>query len=427
MIIGIDASRANRDRKSGTEYYSYYLIRNLAKIDSENQYILYTDKPLKGGLLNLGREDCEDCMDENFLEYDKDGYQIIKSPHNNFKAKVLEWPFKYFWTLGRLSLEMIFKKPDILFVPAHALPLVVPKKNINTIHDVAFERDKKVYDKESVSIENVKLRKIINYFIKIFTRGRHGSSPLDYLSWSTRHALKKAKKIITVSNFSKQEILDIYKTDPNKIEVIHNGYNDYIYKKIEDKEKILKVLEGYNINQPYILYIGRLEKKKNTPALIEAFAILKEKNKSLKEKLVLLGYGSLGYDEVKYLIEEYHLEEDVIMPGWVDEKDVPFLYNGAHFFVFPSKHEGFGIPLLQAMGCETPIICSDLPVLREIAQDAALFFNPNEIHDIADSMNKIIFDEDLKNDLIKKGKKRAEDFSWRRCAEETLSLINGLK
>jgi len=427
MIIGIDASRANRDRKSGTEYYSYYLIRNLANIDSENQYILYTDKPLKGGLLDLTKSDSENFSITQEAECDNNGYQKIKSPHNNFKAKVLRWPFRFFWTLGGLSLEMLFHKPDVLFVPAHTLPLILPKKTINTIHDVAFERDKKVYVNDYIFSHGKKRKKIINFFAKIYTFGKYGSGRLDYLSWSTRIALKRATKIITISNFSKDEIVDIYKTDPKKIKVIHNGFNDLLYKKIENKEKIKSVLNKYEINQPYFLYIGRLEKKKNTPALVEAFAIAKERHKDLKEKLVLLGYGSFGYDEVKYLIEEYNLVNDVIMPGWVDEEDVPFLYNGASAFIFPTKHEGFGIPVIQAMGCGTPIACSDIPVLREVVQDVALFFNPKNVCDIAIAMAEIIINNDLRKSLVEKGNERAKNFNWRKCAQETLEVINSLK
>jgi hypothetical protein len=116
MIIGIDASRANRGHKSGTEWYSYYLIKNLACIDDKNEYILYTDKPLIGGLLNLEKEDIgEEFYKDEKIKFDKNGFQIIKSPYNNFKAKVLKWPFVFFWTLGRLSMEMLLRRIDVLF------------------------------------------------------------------------------------------------------------------------------------------------------------------------------------------------------------------------------------------------------------------------------------------------------------------------
>ncbi|PIR13440.1 hypothetical protein COV49_02235 [Candidatus Falkowbacteria bacterium CG11_big_fil_rev_8_21_14_0_20_39_10] len=422
MLIGIDASRANRQHKTGTEWYSYYLIRNLAQIDPKNEYILYTDKPLNGGLLDLTNS----SQKFNQIKINKKGYQTIKSPHNNFKAKILKWPFSFFWTLGRLSLEMLVYKPDVLFVPAHTLPLFIPEKTINTIHDVAFERDRYLYRYDKMGPEDRLGKRFLSLLVRIFTLNKYSANSLDYLRWSTRYALKKAKKIIAVSNFTKKEILEIYQTQPEKIKVIHNGYSDFLYKKIDDDYRIRIVLDKYGVERPYILYVGRLEKKKNTPALIEAFALAREKNKKIKEKLVLIGDAGFGFDEVKYMIGEYDLGQEVIIPGWVEEDDMPCFYSGATAFIFPSKHEGFGIPMLQAMGCQVPLAVSEIPVLHEVAGEAALFFCPYNTELIAGAIEKILTDEDLRKDLIKKGQERVKNFSWRKCAEETLRVIEGL-
>lgn len=421
MKIGIDASRANRKHKTGTEWYSYYLIRNLAQLDDKNEYILYADKPLVGGLLNLTNEK----LDEE-IKFDKKGFQIINCPHNNFKAKILKWPFSFFWTLGRLSLEMIIARPDVLFVPAHSLPLIHPKKTINTIHDVAFERDWHVYGHDKMGPEHKAGKKVIGFFVRLFTLGRYSADSVDYLRWSTRYSLKHAKKIIAVSNFTKSEILDIYNPKKEKIKVIHNGYSDFLYKKIDNQEKIDQVLNKYGLEKPYILYVGRLEKKKNTPALVEAFAIAKERNRNIKEKLVLIGNAGYGYDEAKYTIREYGIEDEVIKPGWVEEDDMPYVYNGATVFIFPSKHEGFGIPVLQAMGCGVPIAASEIPALHEATGIAALFFCPYDVEKIADAIEKITTDGSLRKDLVEKGKKQVKNFSWRKCARQTLELINNL-
>lgn len=423
MVIGIDASRANRDRKSGTEYYSYYLIKNLAKLDDENEYILYTDKPLKGGLLDLTTDDF-DNQDDVEIKFDNKGYQIIKSPHNNFKAKVLNWPFHFFWTLGRLSLEMLLHKPDILFVPAHSIPLIYPSRTINTIHDVAFAREKKIYNSENIDSNGVRVKNFINILVRIFSLGRYGANSIDYLNWSTKFSLKHSKKIITVSEFSKKEISDVYKNKKDKIEVVYNGFNKHLYKKINDQEGINKILSKYEIEKPYFIYVGRLEKKKNIPNLIEAFAMAKQNNKNLKEKLVLLGYASYGYDEIKYLIQEFNLDDEVIMPGWIEEDEVAYLLNYATALIFPSKHEGFGIPVVQAMNCGVPAAISDIAVLREVAQDSCLYFNPHNVCTMSKAMIEITTNESLRQDLIKKGEKRAKEFSWRKCAAETLEVIN---
>lgn len=424
MIIGIDASRANRDHKSGTEWYSYYVIRWLAKLDQKNQYILYSDKSLKSGLLDLTTKQYDDTgAINNDIKFDSQGFQILKSPGSNFKAKVLDWPFTYFWTQIRLSWEMLINKPDVLFIPAHTLPLVHPKKSIVTIHDIAFERERMLYEHSHIGPESRFSRKIVNTLVKIFTLGKYGANILDYHSWSARFALRKAEKIITVSNFSKKEMVDLYKAENNKIGVIYNGYNRGLYKKADDEEKIKEVLEKYDIEKPYVLYVGRLEKKKNTANLVEAFAMMKEENKDIKHKLVLVGDASHGYDEVKYVIREYNINDDIIITGWIPEMDMPYIYSGADAFVFPSLYEGFGIPLLQAMACETPIIASQTTSIPEVAGDAAIFFNPKDTRSIARALKNILTNENLRQDLIARGRERVKSYSWQKCAEETLKIL----
>ena len=424
MVIGIDASRANRDHKSGTEWYSYYLIRWLAKLDKQNKYILYTYKPLTGGLLDLTtKQHYYDYNKKEEIKYDKKGYQIIKSPFSNFRAKVLAWPFYFFWTQGRLSLEMLIHRPDILFVPAHALPFIHPKKSIVTIHDIGFERDRRFYQSEEMGPEDIRARKILNILIRIFTLGKYKATSIDYLRWSTAYALKRADKIITVSDFSKRELEQFYQADPNKIKVIYNGYNKYLYIKIDDRSKIKKVLNKYDIERPYLLYVGRIEKKKNTPALVEALAILRENNKNIKHKLVLVGDASFGYDEVNYIIREFDLDNEVIMTGWVDEVDLPYFYNGASAFIFPTNYEGFGIPLLQAMACGVPIASSWASSIPEVVGEAALLFDPYNVQLMAQAMERIITDINLREKLIKLSQERIINFSWEKSARETLKEI----
>jgi len=400
MIIGIDASRANRQHKTGTEWYSFYLIKNLAQIDRKNKYRLYLNEKSTPELI-----------------------EIIKD-NPNFSLKFLYWPFNSFWTLGRLTLEMIFNAPDVLFIPAHTIPLIYPRRTINTIHDIAFVREQNLYHSAKIKTDLAFSRQIINFLVKAFTLGKYRSESVDYLFWSTAFALKHARKIITVSNFTKQEILALYpKTKTNKIVVIHNGYNDLLYRPINDHEKIREVLDKYGLEAPYFLYVGRLEKKKNTPALIEALAILKENNPDIKEKLVLIGDASFGYDEVKYVIEQFDLNNEVIMPGWVDEEDLPYIFSGAKAFIFPSKHEGFGIPVIQSLACGLPTAVSDIPVLREIADGAVLFFNQTDKRAIAEAMKQIVVDANLRHKLKVKGLEKAQEFSWKKCAQETLREI----
>lgn len=427
MLIGIDASRANRKHKGGPEWYSYYLIRWLAKLDQKNQYVLYSYRPLTGGLVDLTTAQ-HIGPDDNNKEavFDDKGFQILKSPYNNFKAKILNWPFHFFWTQACLSCEILLHKPDILFVPAHSLPVIHPKKSLVTMHDIAFEREKWLYSHDYIGPDSAFKRKVINYFVKLFTFGKYEANIIGYHRWSSKFAVKHAAKIITISDFSKKEIMEVYNAPDDKVKVILNGYNRGLYKKIENQDDIAPVLNKYGIEKPYILYVSKLEKKKNTPALVEAFAIMREQHKQIKHKLVLAGDAGLGYDEIKYIIREYNLDDEVIATGWVPELDMPYIYNGASAFIFPSLYEGFGIPLLQAMACGVPIAASQTTSIPEVVGQAAVFFNPKDVKSIAEAMAEIITNEKLKNELIAKGFDRVKKFSWQKCAEETLAVINSL-
>ncbi len=423
MIIGIDASRANRDHKTGTEWYSYYLIRELARLDAENKYILYTDKPLVGGLMDLTVDPFGPGWSPSEIEYDRYGYQIICSPHDNFRAKTLKWPFTYFWTQGRLSLEMMKRPVDVLFVPAHTLPLIHPRRSVVTIHDIGYDRTFAAYENLHIIKSSGHRRRFLNLLTWLFTRGRYRATAVDYLRWSTEFALDKADRIIAISEYTKRDIEQFYRAKSEKIRVVYNGFNQSLYRPINDREIVDKVLAKYGLERPYLFYIGRIERKKNIPNLIEAFAILKEKNPQIKEKLLLVGDASYGYDESKYMIREFDLVNDVILPGWIDEIDIPYIYNGATAFVFPSLYEGFGIPLMQAMACGVPVAASDVTSLPEVAGGAALFFNPNYSLSIADALAKVITDKKLREELIRKGIERAKHFSWEKTAEKTLDII----
>jgi glycosyltransferase involved in cell wall biosynthesis len=400
MIIGIDASRANRPHKTGTEWYSFYLIKNLALIDRTNQYRLYLNTPPTPELA-----------------------EIIKG-RANFSFKFLSWPFGSFWTLGRLSLEMLIARPDVIFIPAHTMPLFSPRRTVNTIHDIAFVREQNLYRSRKIKVKMAFSRRLINFFIQLITFGKYRSDSVDYLYWSTAFALRRAGKIITVSDFTRQEIISLYpKAKSSKIQVVHNGYNNQLFRPIHDQEKINSVLSKYSIESPYFLYVGRLEKKKNTPSLIEALALIRENNPAISEKLILIGDASFGYDEVKYAIDDFNLDSQVIMPGWVAEEDLPYIFNGASAFIFPSKHEGFGIPLLQAMACGIPVAASNISVFKEVADQAVLYFDQRDKYSIAAAMKTIVENKALRQELIAKGRQRVMNFSWEKCARETLKEL----
>ncbi|MFA6537747.1 MAG: glycosyltransferase family 1 protein [Patescibacteria group bacterium] len=361
MIIGIDASRANKKAKTGVEWYAFHLIEQLKKIDQANRYFLYTNEKLQAPLAV--------CP-------------------NNFFEKVLKWPLRKFWTLGRLSLEMFFgERPDILFVPAHTLPFrKAKKKTVVTIHDIGFEHFPKLY----------------NWPAKI------------YHKFSIQIIKKLADKIITVSEFCKNDLIDVYNLPADKIEVVYNGFDNEKYFVRDSFEKLCQ--------DSYVLFIGRIEEKKNMPRLIEAFAEFKKKD-ATNLKLVLVGLPGFGIQKVKENIEKFNLQNEVILTGWQAEENLLNWLAGARMFVFPSLFEGFGIPIIEAMAMGIPVACSKTTALGEIAGDSALTFDPEDTGAIAEAIFSLNTNEALRLNLREKGLKRAVDFSWEKCAGETLKVL----
>jgi len=371
MKIGIDASRANNLQKTGVEWYAFYLIQELKKIIPENvEVILYSTENLQGDLSNLPK---------------------------NWKNKVLSWPPKRLWTQIRLSLEMLFHKPDVLFVPAHVFPIVHPKKIVMTIHDIAALDFPDSY----------------NAFEKW------------YSLFSSKQALQKLWKIITPSIFTKQELkrLSSQNFPEEKVKVIYHGFNQTYENNFLAEEKN-RVLNKYKIGTKFLLSTSRLEHKKNTLGIIKAFEILKNNSVYNDLQLILVGKPGFGFTEVEQAINNSAYKKDIILPGWVEEKDLPIILSSAQVFVFPSFYEGFGLPILQAMSAGIPVVTSNFSSLPEIGGGACLFVDPNNISEIASNIEKILTDEKTRQEKIQLGLLRAKDFSWKKCARETWSVLS---
>lgn len=356
MIIGIDASRANNQQKTGVEWYAFYIIEELKKIiPPEWRVVLYTREPLHGELAKLPA---------------------------HWRERVLKWRPRRLWTQARLSWEIWRHPPDILFVPAHVLPLVHPKETIITIHDLGGLRFPQGFS--------------------LFERW--------YNQFSTRLALARST-VITVSNFCKQEILHFFPdAAESRIKVIYNGYNKEYYFPGPQAT-------SHKPQAPYFLTISRLEEKKNTLGLVQAFELFLKNNPDSPHRLVLLGKPGLGFERVAKRIQLSPSKERVVLPGWLPIAQAALLLRGAEALVFPSFYEGFGIPVLEAMGSGVPVIASHTAALPEICGGAAILVNPNKPGEIAAAMNQVQ-ESAVRERLIDAGTKRAEQFSWERCAED---------
>ncbi len=373
MIIGIDASRANETQKTGVGNYAYFLIEYLkkierlkdCKIDETVRFVLYAREPLRGELANLPE---------------------------NWTVKVLGWPPKRLWTQVRLSWEMLWHAPDVLFIPAHVFPIIHPKKTVMTIHDVAA----------------LKFPKSYNWFERW------------YSTWSARYAVRKLWKVIVPSESVRQDLIENCKLKIENCHVVRHGYDERYgnYKEISEE-----ILQKFNIKKPYILSIGRLEEKKNTVRIIEAFEKVRSPLITDHLSLVLVGNPGYGYEKVRDAIQSSQFKNDIITPGWVSDEDLPALMREASVFVFPSLAEGFGMPVLEAMAAGVPVVTSRGGALEEVGEDACVYVDPMSVDEIASKLIEIIQNPNNKIQLIERGFQRVKEFGWEKCAEETMNVL----
>ncbi len=363
MLIGIDASRALVARRTGTETYSLNLIRALLDLGTGHRYVNQ-----KG----------------------PSSAPFLQGP----QVEVRRIPFPRLWTHVRLSAEMLVRPPDVLFVPAHVLPLIHPPQSVVTVHDLGY----------------------LHY------PEAHRLADRRYLDWSTRWNARQATLVLADSQATKDDLVRAYGVDPDRVRVIYLG-RDEALAPVRDPEIVSAVREHYGIGGRYLLYVGTLQPRKNLARTIEAFARIVGRPALTNVQLVLAGKRGWLYEDLFARVERLGLAGRVRFPGYVAEEDLPALLSAALAFVFPSLYEGFGIPVLEAGACEVPVITSNTSSLPEVAGDAALLVDPHDVDAIADAMYRLITDPDLRGELIRRGRENVKRFSWEKCARETLAVL----
>ena len=368
MNIGIDASRAFLRRRTGIEEYSYQVIRYLRDELREADVVLYVRKKI--GFRN-GR------VQYMFPEID-----FVLPAH--WRVKGLWAP--RFWTQGRLSLEMLFAAPDVLFVPAHTVPFIHPKQTIVSIHGLEYEFSPESY----------------RFWERL------------YMRWSIRFSVRVAKLVIAVSENTKRDVMRLYAVPESKIAVVYEGVSGYQVSSIKYPVSNTQ----YRIpNTPFFLFIGRLETRKNIVRMVEAFEKFKETT-GLSHQLVLAGKPGYGYSEIKKQISKSKYQTEIHELGYVTEQEKWELLKNAEIFLFPSLYEGFGLPVIEAQSVGVPVITSNTSSLPEIAGEGALLINPLSPDDLALAMERLIKNQEKRADIIEKATRNVERFSWERCAKE---------
>lgn len=244
---------------------------------------------------------------------------------------------------------------------------------------------------------------------------------LSFLRSIIYMSAKRSLALLTLSEKSKRDILKHYNIRPDRVDVTYLASDKASFSK-KGPEEISDIRKKYNLPASFVLYIASSLPHKNYERLLEAFKIVKEGRKELK--LVLIGARDYGHEAIKKKIAGLGLTDDVVFLGWLPFEDIPVIYSAADLFVFPSLHEGFGIPILEAMACGVPVVCSDIEPLDEVAGNAARMVDPKEVSSIAEGMVDVLNDKALREKLVKAGVKRAASFSWEKTAKDTMKAIS---
>lgn len=385
MIIGIDIRTLMDTRYSGVSEYTLNLVNALLKLDSKNEYRLF---------YNAAKD-----ISASLPKFDYPNVKIIKKSIPN---KILNYLFFKFFNspkIDKLLKADVFFMPHINFIGLTPPPPPLIKEgskceSILTIHDLSFLRYPEFFSARK------------NFWHKMI---------------NVKKLASRFDKIVAVSENTKRDIVDLCGVEPEKIKVIYSGAED-IYKQNHELENIRK---KYDLPEKFILFLGTVEPRKNIDGLIGAYEILREKNGDLAQyKLVIAGGRGWKSKEIYKRRENSKYRSDIKFLGYIEKKDKVYLYNLASLFVYPSFYEGFGFPPLEAMACGTPIITGLSSSLPEIIGNAGLMVDPYNTNDLAVAMEKVLTDDDLRNNLIQKGLERVKNFSWEKAAENYLKLFN---
>lgn len=363
MQIAVNTRLLLKNKLEGIGWFSYQTLKRITEANKDVHFVFLFDRP----------------FDEEFI-FNDNITPIIVSPQARH-------PFLYYaWLEFGIKNTLNSLKPDLFLSPDGFLSLGAKCKQLPVIHDINFLHNPK--DVKPLT------SKYYNYFFPKFAH--------------------KATRIATVSEYSKKDIADNYKISSDKIDVVYNGINAS-FKPVSEAVKT-ETRKRFSKGKEFFLFVGSLNPRKNISRLIQAFdAFKKESNSDLK--LVLAGSHAWGGSDIYKTIDELSCKDDIVFTNRLSEEDLANVMASAFALTFVPYFEGFGIPLIEAMQSEIPIITSNVTSLPEIASDAALFVNPYEVNEIKNAMLKLRSDDNLRMKLIENGKQRKSNFSWDKSAD----------
>ena len=365
--VGIDYTSAVRQR-AGIGRYTRGLVGALAELDRTNDYVLFS----------AGRDQQARAWPSN--------YKLREIPLSDRHLAIL-------WQRLRLPIpvELVTGRLDVFHSPDFVLAPVYRARTVLTVHDLSFVRH------PECSLPPL----------------------LDYLMHAVPRSVSRADVILADSVCTRRDLIELLHVPQDRVFVMYPGVEPPFVPQ-SDEGRTQAVLRRYGIRAPYILGLGTLQPRKNFPRLIRAYCDLKRTH-HLPHQLVIGGGEGWLYQEIDQAIDDLGLREDVLLPGFVADEDLPVLYGAADVFAFPSLYEGFGLPVLEAMACGTPVVASSTSSLPEVAGDAALLVPPEDTHALADSLWRLLDDSALRNQLRARGFERVKLFVWRNAAQSLLS------
>lgn len=371
--IGIDA-RFYGPVGKGLGRYTQEIVDHIIKLDQAGEYVVF-----------LGRE--------NFSSFNCD----------NARVKKVLADIKWYGLTEQIFLPLLIwrERLSLMHFPHFNVPILCLVKFVVTIHDLILI---KFPTQRATTLAPV-IYKIKNFFYRIVIT----------------LAIKRARQVLAVSAYTKEEIIKQFKIKPEKVTVTYEGVADLARDKMGDA-KPEDVFKKYHIAEPYLLYVGNAYPHKNLEGLIKVFSLINEQQKNLK--LVLVGKEDYFYRRLKQLAANFN--GAIVFPGYVPDHDLKVLYTLARAYIFPSLYEGFGLPALEAMAGGLPVASSNKTCLPEILGSAAIYFNPQDEAEMKKNIELVISDQGLRQELIKRGYEQVKKYSWRDCARKTLEVYKSV-